>query len=44
MHLWLPLIAGIATREEIEYATAEQLSILNEVAYQKINLMKGGGI
>lgn len=44
MHFWLPVIAGIATREEMENATAEQLAIWNEVAFQKISLMKGGAI
>ncbi len=39
---WLPIIAGIATREEVEMATAEELSILQEVSIQKIKLTRGG--
>ncbi|KRN62441.1 MULTISPECIES: hypothetical protein [Carnobacterium] len=41
-HFWLPVIAGIATKEEIDVSTASELTILNEVALQKIKLMKGG--
>lgn len=40
MFRWLPVIAGIATKDEVEIATAEELAVWNEVAYQKINLTK----
>ncbi|EAF0489150.1 hypothetical protein CY679_02105 [Listeria monocytogenes] len=40
--IWLPIIAGIATKEEVEVATSYELAILCEVARQKIELMKGG--
>lgn len=40
--MWLPIIAGIATREEVECATAEQLAIWCAVASKKIELMGGG--
>ncbi|EHS8399928.1 hypothetical protein [Enterococcus faecalis] len=43
MFRWLPVIAGIATKEEVELATAEELAVWNEVAYQKINLTKSRG-
>ncbi|WP_413479877.1 hypothetical protein [Carnobacterium maltaromaticum] len=39
---WLPVIAGIATKEEIEVATAKELAIYNQVAIEKIKLMRGG--
>ncbi|MBC1850197.1 hypothetical protein HCA21_11400 [Listeria seeligeri] len=39
---WFPVIAGIATKEEVEYATAYELAIWCEVARQKIELMRGG--
>ena len=42
MYMWLPVIAGIATREELEFATAEQIEIWCVVAAKKIELMKGG--
>ncbi|EAG1361635.1 hypothetical protein A7Y25_14060 [Listeria monocytogenes] len=40
--IWLPIIAGIATKEEVEVATSYELAILCEVARQKNELMKGG--
>ena len=43
MFRWLPVIAGIATKDEVEIATAEELAVWNEVAYQKINLTKSRG-
>lgn len=39
---WLPVIAGIATSEEVEIATAHELAVMCEVASMKIKLMKGG--
>lgn len=39
---WLPLIAGVATKEEIELATAHELAVYCEVSNMKIELMKGG--
>lgn len=43
MDFWLPIIASIATREEVETATAEQIDIWCTVAAKKIELMRGGG-
>ncbi|MGE7621691.1 hypothetical protein ACQKMD_01190 [Viridibacillus sp. NPDC096237] len=40
---WLPVIAGIATREEVEMMTADQLGIACEAANMKIKLFGGGG-
>lgn len=39
---WLPIIAGIATRDEVEHATVEELQKLCIVANKKIELMGGG--
>ncbi|EPA2189026.1 MULTISPECIES: hypothetical protein [Listeria] len=41
-NIWLPVIAGIATKEEVEAATSYELAIWCEVARQKIELMRGG--
>ncbi|MBA3926537.1 hypothetical protein [Listeria rustica] len=41
-NMWLPVIAGIATKEEVEMATAHQLATWCEVAKTKIELMRGG--
>lgn len=42
---WLPVIAGIATREEVEIMTREQLEIAIQAANMKIKLFgKGGGV
>ncbi|WP_230312992.1 hypothetical protein [Listeria monocytogenes] len=41
-NIWLPVIAGIATKEEVETATSYELAIWCEVARQKIELMRGG--
>ncbi|QQV79716.1 hypothetical protein JG559_11785 [Enterococcus faecalis] len=35
MFRWSPVIACIATKDEVEIATAEELAVWNEVAYQK---------
>lgn len=40
---WLPVIAGVATKTEVEMATLEELQILNIVANKKMKLLKGGG-
>ncbi|MBC2148087.1 hypothetical protein [Listeria booriae] len=40
--IWLPVIAGIATKEEVEVATAHQLATWCEVAKIKIETMRGG--
>lgn len=39
--LWLPVIAGIATREEVEQLTMQELQVLFVVANKKIELMRG---
>lgn len=39
---WLPVIAGIATKEEVDKMTAEQLGIANAAAQMKVKLLKGG--
>ncbi|MGX7417812.1 hypothetical protein ACWOFR_03300 [Carnobacterium gallinarum] len=39
---WLPVIAGIATKEEIAVATANELATWNQVSIEKIKLMRGG--
>lgn len=41
---WFPVIAGIATKEELERATMEELQIYNEVAKRKIELMGGADL
>lgn len=42
---WLPVIAGIATRDEIELMTMDQLGVAVAAANMKIKLFgKGGGI
>ena len=38
---WLPVIAGIATREEVEQLTMQELQVLCVVANKKIELMRG---
>lgn len=38
----LPVITGIATREEVELATAHELSLFFFMALEKIKLMRGG--
>ncbi|EUJ24766.1 hypothetical protein PGRAN_02685 [Listeria grandensis FSL F6-0971] len=40
--IWLPVIAGIATKEEVEMATAHQLATWCEVAKIKIETMGRG--
>jgi len=40
--LWFPVMAGIATPEQTETATQEQLSLLNYVALEKMKFMRGG--
>jgi len=42
MSVWLPVIAGIATKEEVEVATAQELAVWCEVATHKIKLFGGG--
>lgn len=39
---WFPVIAGVATKQEMEQATMEEVQILNEVAKRKLDLMGGG--
>ena len=39
---WFPVMAGIATHEQVETATQEQLSLLNHVALEKMKFMRGG--
>lgn len=41
---WFPVIAGIATKEELEHKTMEELQIYNEVAKRKIELMGGADL
>lgn len=42
---WLPVIAGIATRDEVELMTMDQLGVAVAAANMKIKLFgKGGGI
>ncbi len=41
---WFPVIAGIATKEELKRATMEELQIYNEVAKRKIELMGGADL
>lgn len=41
---WFPIIAGIATKQELERATMEELQIYNEVAKRKIELMGGADL
>lgn len=41
---WFPIIAGVATKEELEHATMEELQIYNEVAKRKIELMGGADL
>ena len=41
---WFPVIAGVATREEMERATMKEVQILHEVASRKLELMGGVGI
>lgn len=38
---WFPVIAGVATREEMERATMKEVQILNEVANRKLEMMGG---
>lgn len=38
---WLPVIAGIATIEEVEQLTMKELQTLCVVANKKIELMRG---
>ncbi|USK71765.1 hypothetical protein [Peribacillus asahii] len=40
---WLPVIAGIATHEEVDRMTAKQLGVANAAARLKINLFGKGG-
>jgi len=40
---WLPVIAGIATRDEVEIMTREQLEIAIQAAKMKIKLFGKGG-
>ena len=41
---WFPVIAGIATKKELEHKTMEELQIYNEVAKRKIELMGGADL
>ena len=41
---WFPIIAVVATKEELEHATMEELQIYNEVAKRKIELMGGADL
>lgn len=41
---WFPVIAGIATKEEMEHATMEELQVYNEVAKRKLELMGGADL
>lgn len=41
---WFPVIAGVATREEMERATMKEVQILNEVASRKLELLRGDEI
>lgn len=41
---WFPIIAGVATKQELERATMEELQIYNEVAKRKIELMGGADL
>lgn len=41
---WFPIIAGVATKQELEHATMEELQIYNEVAKRKIELMGGADL
>jgi hypothetical protein len=40
---WLPVIAGVATHEQVEKMTAKQLGIANAAARLKIQLFGKGG-
>lgn len=35
---WFPVIAGVATKQEMERATMEEVQIYNEVAKRKLDL------
>ena len=39
---WLPVIAGIATREEVDQLTIEELQVLCVVANKKLEILGGG--
>lgn len=41
---WLPVIAGIATREEVELMTMDQLGVACAAAKMKIKLFGQGGV
>lgn len=41
---WFPIIAGVATKQELERATMEELQIYSEVAKRKIELMRGADL
>lgn len=41
--MWLPVIMGLATKEEVEYMTTEQLGLLFEAAKMKKEIMEQGG-
>lgn len=41
---WLPVVAGIATKEEVAFATMEELQTWCSVAEKKIELMNMGGV
>lgn len=41
---WFPVIAGVATKQEMERATMEEVQIYNEVAKRKLDLMGGADL
>lgn len=41
---WVPVIAGVATKQEMERATMEEVQIYNEVAKRKLDLMGGADL
>jgi hypothetical protein len=43
MNTWLPVIADIATHEEVSIMTAEQLGVAISAAKMKIKLFGNGG-
>jgi hypothetical protein len=40
---WLPVIAGVATHEQVEKMTAQQLGVANAAARMKIQQFGKGG-
>lgn len=39
---WFPVIMGVATKEEVEVASMQDLQYLNEIAYKKQEMLGGG--